>query len=149
MTFTILWLQQTVRSSCSSSMFNGIRLEPTNKRFNLPYLQIKYLISRKIHSDTFWPDKTFFCWSQVTMMFLKKRFFENKKKWSEIFNGVPPAKQKKTSSPWKIIEVTHSRKSGRGRESGVIIILLKIFVFKIPDLVHRRTLAPAAAGNRR
>ena len=27
---TILWLQQTVRSSCSSSKFNGIRLEPTN-----------------------------------------------------------------------------------------------------------------------
>ena len=34
-------------------MFNGIRLEPTNKRFNSAYLPIKYLISRKIHSNTF------------------------------------------------------------------------------------------------
>ena len=50
---TILWLQQAVRSSCSSSMFNGIRLEPTNKRFNSAYLQNKYLICRKIHSNTF------------------------------------------------------------------------------------------------
>ena len=50
---TILWLQQTVRSSCSTSMLNGIRLEPTNKRFNSAYLKIKFLISRKIHSNTF------------------------------------------------------------------------------------------------
>ena len=45
--YTSVWPQQTVRSSCWSSMFNGIRPEPTNKRFNLAYLQIKYLISRK------------------------------------------------------------------------------------------------------
>ena len=58
-----------------------------------------------------------------------------------------PAKQKKTSSPWKIIEVTQARKSGRDRGNGVIIILLKLFFFKIPDLVHRRTSAPVASGN--
>ena len=50
---------------------------------------------------------------------------------------------------WKFIEVTHSRKSGRGRGSGVIIILQKLFFFKISDLVHRRTAAPVAAKDRR
>ena len=33
--------------------------------------------------------------------------------------------------------------------NGVKTILLTLFFFKIPDLVHRRTLAPVAAGNRR
>ena len=46
-----------------------------------------------------------------------------------------------------IIEDTHSQKSGRGHRSDVIIILLKLFFFQIPDHVHRRTLAPVAAGN--
>ena len=50
---TVLWPQQTVRSSCWSSMFNGIRPEPTNKRFNSAHLQIKFLVCRKIHSNTF------------------------------------------------------------------------------------------------
>ena len=36
---TTVWLQQTMRSSCWSSMFNGIRPEPTYKRFNSAYLQ--------------------------------------------------------------------------------------------------------------
>ena len=40
---TTVWLQHTVRSSCWSSMFNGIWPKPTNKRFNSAYLQIKYL----------------------------------------------------------------------------------------------------------
>ena len=35
---TTVWLQQIVRSSCWSSMFNGIWPEPTNKRFNSEYL---------------------------------------------------------------------------------------------------------------
>ena len=68
-TFTSVWPQQTVRPSCLSSMINEIRLEPTNKRFNSGYLQIKYPICRKIHSNTFGLDETFSCWSQVTMMF--------------------------------------------------------------------------------
>ena len=107
---TSVWPQQTVRLSCWSSMFNGIRPEPTNKRFNSAYLQIWYLISRKIHSITFWLDKTFSCWSHVTM------------------------------SP------CHSRRSGRGGRRGVIFILLKLVFFKIPDLIHRRTSVPVAAG---
>ena len=64
----------------------------------------------------------------------------------------PPAKlakQKKTSSFWRLIEVTHSRKSDRICGSGVIIILLKLFFFKILDLYHRRTTMPVAAENRR
>ena len=58
------------------------------------------------------------------MMFQKKRFFENKKNQSEIFNcGLPcqVRQAKKTSSPLKIIEVTHSRSSGRGHGTGVLI----------------------------
>ena len=66
---TSVWPQQAVWSSCWSSMFNGIRPVPTNKRFNSAYLQIKYLICRKIHSNTVRLDKTFYWWSQVTMMF--------------------------------------------------------------------------------
>ena len=50
---TLLWPQQTVWLSCWSSMFNGVRPEPTNKRFNSAYLQIKFLICRKTHSNTF------------------------------------------------------------------------------------------------
>ena len=149
---TILWLHQTMRPSCSSSMFNGIRLEPTNKRFNSAYLHSKYLISRKIQSNALWLDETFSCWSQVTMMFWKKKILENKKievRFSNVDAPAKPTKQKKTSSPWKIIEVTHSWKSGRSSRSGVIIIILKLFFFKIPDLVHRHTLAPVAVGNRR
>ena len=52
-----------------SSVFNGIRPEPTNERFNSAYLQIKYFICRQIHSNAFWLDETFSYWSQVTMMF--------------------------------------------------------------------------------
>ena len=43
--FTTVWLRQTVRSSCLSSMFNGIWPEPTNKRFNSAYLQIRVRFS--------------------------------------------------------------------------------------------------------
>ena len=80
-------------------MFNGIWPKPTNKRLNSAYLQIKYLISRIIHSNTFWLDKTFIFSLQVTMMFQKKRFFKNKKKIRVRFSIVDftakPAKQKK------------------------------------------------------
>ena len=96
---TTVWLQQTVRSSCWSSMFNGIWPEPTNKPFNSAYLQIKYLILRKIHSNTIWLDKTLSCRSQVTMMFQKKRFFENKKSEWDFQLGTslpsPPSKKNK------------------------------------------------------
>ena len=66
---TVLWPQQKVQWSCWSSMFNGIGPEPTNKRFTSAYLEIQFLIFRKIHCNTFWLDETFSCWSQVTMMF--------------------------------------------------------------------------------
>ena len=84
-------------------------------------------------------------------MFKKKKNFKQKKsEWDFQFGTPRQARQaERTNSPWKIIEVTHLRKSGRGRGIGVINILLKHFFFKIPDLVHRRTLAPVAAGNRR
>ena len=84
--------------------------------------------------------------------FRKKGSLKTKEKWSEIFNWGPPrqARQaKKTSSPWKIIKVTHSRKVGLGCGSGVIIVWLKLFFFNFSDLVHSCTRAPVAAGNRR
>ena len=61
-------------------MFNGIRPKHTNKQFNSAYLQIKFLISRKIHSHTFWLDKTF----------RKNRFYENKKIVVRFSIGDPP-----------------------------------------------------------
>ena len=145
-----LWVSQPFPPNFQN--INGIRPEPTNKRFNSAYLEIKYLISRKIHSFTFWLDKTFSCWSQVTMMFKQKDFLKTKKIKVRLFDWGPPcqARQaKKTNSSWKIIEVTHLRRPCRGRGRGVVIILLKLFFFKIPDLVHWRTLAPVAPENRR
>ena len=59
-------------------------------KFNILFLE-------KNHSNTFWLDKTFTCWSQVTMMFQKKGFFENKKirvKFSIVDFPAKPAKQK-------------------------------------------------------
>ena len=62
---------------------------------------------------------------------LEKKILWKQKKIRVRFSiGDPPAKpakQKKTSSYWKIIEVTHSQRFGRGRRRGVIIILLELF----------------------
>ena len=58
---TILWLQQTARLSCWSSMVKGIWPVPTNKWFNSAYLENKFLISGKKYSNTFWLDETFSC----------------------------------------------------------------------------------------
>ena len=80
----------------------------------------------------------------------RKKIFWNQKNWSEIFYWGPTRQSrqaKKKSSSWKIIEVTHLRRYDHGGGSGVIIILLKLVFFKIPDLVHRRTSAPVATGN--
>ena len=86
-------------SSCWSLMLNGIRPEPTRKRFNSAYLQNNFLIYRKkIHSNTFWLDKTFSYWSQVTMLCLI--FFLKTKKSEPDFTLGPPtksAKQKKVA----------------------------------------------------
>ena len=96
---TTVWLQQTVRSSCWSLMFNGIWPDPTNKRFNSAYLQIKYLIFRKIQSNTLLLDKTFLCSSQVTMMFQNKISFEKKKSEGDFQLATslpsPPSKKNK------------------------------------------------------
>ena len=87
-----------------------------------------FVFVEKISSNTLGLDATSSCWSQ----------------------GPPPSPpSKKTSSSWKFIEVTHSRKSGCGRVSGVINILIKLFFFKIPDLVHKRTAVPVATRNHR
>ena len=112
----------------------GISLEPTNKRFNSAYLQNSFVICRKFSSDTFGLYATF----------SKKKLDLKQKNRTKIFNYGPTrhARQKiETSSYWKFIEVTHSRNSGRGRGIGVINILLKLFFFRIADLVHRRTAA--------
>ena len=58
--------------------------------------------------------------------------FQKSKNQSEIFNcGLPrQARQaKKTSSPYKIIEVTHSRNSGSGRGTGELIFWKKNKIF--------------------
>ena len=50
---TIVWPQQTVRSSCWSSHRMGISLQPTHKRFNSAYPQFS--------SNTLGLDETFSC----------------------------------------------------------------------------------------
>ena len=61
-----------------------------------------------------------------------------------------PTKQKKKSSHWTFREVATPRSSGRDRGNGVIIILLKLFFFQIPDLVHTapsHPTSPTLAGS--
>ena len=137
---TMLWPQQTVQSSCWSSMLNGIRPEPTHKRFNSAYLQNKFPICRKIYSNYFSLDKTFPVDHKSPYCFKKKFFLKTTKVEIRFSIGDPPAKpakqKKKTSSSWKFIEVTHSRRSGRGRGSGVIIILKKYTTW-LPSLTWK------------
>ena len=142
---TTVWLQLTVRSSCWSSMFNWIWPEPTSKRLN-------YLIFTKIHSNTFGIDKTFSCSSQVTMK-LKKKIKKKKIKvrFSIVdFPGKPAnRKTKKTNSSYKIIEVTHFRRSGRGHRMGVLICKQKYFFKKFliwPTGLPRRRSSPKIAA---
>ena len=52
--------------------------------------KLNMLFLEKIHSNTFWLDKTFSCWSQVTMMFLKTKKIE-----FDFQLGTPPAKPAK------------------------------------------------------
>ena len=58
---TIVWPQQTVRSSCWTSHRMGISLRPTHKRFNSAYLQSLFHICRKFSINTLGLDKTFSC----------------------------------------------------------------------------------------
>ena len=120
---TTVWLQQTVWSSCWSSM--GFGPNPLINGLIQHTFKLNILFLEKIHSNTFWLDKTFSCSSQVTMMFKNFSFLKTKKNRVRFsIGGFPPkpAKQKKTSSPWKIVEVTHLQRSGRIRGTGVLII---------------------------
>ena len=149
--YTIVWPQQTVRSSCWSSHRMGISLQPTHKRFNSAYLQNEFVIRRKF-KWYLWTIRNFFLLIKSHHDVLIKEIHLKQKNRTQIFNYGPArqARQKiKMSSYWKFIEVTHLRNSGRGRGIGVINILLKLFFFELPDLVHRRTAAPVAAENRR
>ena len=97
-----------MRSSCSSSMFKGIRLEPTNKQFNSAYLQIKYLISRKLHNNT------------LFTFFRKKDFLKTKKSEWDFWLDPPakPAKQKKKVALEKLLSL-HTRGSPAAAEEAV------------------------------
>ena len=121
-------------------------LQPTHKRFNSAYLQNQFCICRKIPSNTLGLYATFF------LLIASHHDFLKTKKIGVRFPIMEPrqaCQAKKTSSYWKFIEVTHSGKAGRGRGSVVIIILLQLFFFNIPDLFHRCTAAPVAAKNHR
>ena len=112
----------------------------------------KFCIFRKIPSNTLGLDATFSCWPQVSMMFQLKRYFENKNIGVRFQIGEPPAKpakQIKNLGFEKSLRYPPPRKSAEGRGSDVLIFLLKLFFFKIPDLVRRPTAAPVAAENRR
>ena len=113
-------------------MCNGIWPKPTNKRFNLAYHQIKYLIFRNIHSNTFWLDKTFIFSSQVTMMFQKKRFSKNKKirvRFSIMDFPTKPDKQKKQVALKKLLRL-HTRRAAAAAAERVNQFLKKIIFFQ-------------------
>ena len=76
-------------------MFNGIWPKPTNKLFNSAYLQIKYLISRKIHSNT---RQNFYLFITSHHDVSEKKIFQKQKNQSEIFPA-KPAEQKKQVAP--------------------------------------------------
>ena len=121
------------------------------KWFNSTSNQNQFLILEIMLSDNWCLYKTFANWLQVSSMF-KKKFFWKPINRTQIFNcgrKRPGRPAKKITSYWKFIEVIHSRKSGRTRGSSVIIILLNLFFFKIPELVHGPTAAPVAVKNRR
>jgi hypothetical protein len=85
-------------------------------------------------------------------MFQKKRFFENKKNQSEIFNcGLScqacQAKQKKVAL--KKYFRLHNSGTTAGAALRVKFFFFFFFFFKIPDLAHRPTSAPIVAENRR
>ena len=75
--------------------------------------KVNILFEKKTHSNTFWLDKTFIFSSQVTMMFQKKRFFENKKirvRFSIVDFPAKPAKQKKQVALKKSLRL-HTRRA--------------------------------------
>ena len=133
-------------------MFNGIWPKPTNKRFNSAYLQIKYLISNKIHTNTFRLDKTFIFSSQVTVMFQKKRFFKNKKirvRFSIVDFPAKPAIKKKQLALKKLLRLHTCGTPAAAAEQVNNFFEKNNFFFKIPDLALGPTSAPIVAENRR
>ena len=142
-----------MRLSCWSSMFNEIWPEPTNKRFNSAYLKIKYLISKKNSQLYIVTRQNFFLLITSHHDGLQKLICWKPKKMAWDFHLGTPHRQahqaKKTRSSWKIIEVTHLRKSGYGRGSGVIIIWFKKksskFLILSTDVPRRRSAPEFAA----
>ena len=111
---------------------------------NPKYIYIFFFYSEKIVSENWYLGATF-----SSLLGVNKKFF-----WKpinfQLWTETPWTPRKKTSSYLKFIDVTHSQMSGRGRGSGVIIILLKKKnSLEIPDLVHGPTAAPVAAEYRR
>ena len=135
-----------VRARCSMR----IGPVPTNKWFKSAYLQIKYLIPRKIHSNTFWLEKLFPVDHKSPWCLRNKRLKKKKWEWDfQLGTPLPSPPSKKNKYPLKnhwgctLAEVrSWPRKWCNNYFS-------KTFFFKIPDLVQRHTSAPVAAGNRR
>ena len=112
------------------------------------YTDSVYIAPAKSHNNllsSYWPAHRMGIYFNSLINGLIQHTFKINKISETDFQLWTSPPSKKMSSYWKFIEVTHSRKSGRSRGSGVIIILLKLFFLKIPDLVHRRTAAPVAA----
>ena len=100
--------------SCWPAHRMGIYFKPLINGLTQHTFKINFLFVEKFPVGF---DATFSWWLQVTTMFKKKKIFWKKKKIESDFPLWPPPRQarqaKETSSQWKYIEVTHSRKSGR------------------------------------
>ena len=86
---TVLLPQQTMRSSCWSSMFNEIRLEPTNKRCNSVYLQLNFLFVEKFTVIPFEYMKLFPVDHKSPWCFRKQYFLKTKKLERDFELGDP------------------------------------------------------------
>ena len=107
----ILWLQETVQSSCWSSMFNGIWPVPTKKQFNSAYFQNKVLISRKIHRNIFWLEILFLHVDHKSPWCCRKNFFFNKKIGIRFSIGDPPPQARQVKKARKKSLRLHTRGS--------------------------------------
>ena len=129
-------------------MFNGIWPEPTNKRFNSAYLQIKYLFSRKIHSTR----QNFYLFIISHHDVSEKKIFKNKKnrvRLSIVDFPAKPAKQKKQVALKKSLRL-HTRGTPAAAAERVNKYFEKFFFFSKfliwPSGLPRRQSLPQIAA---
>ena len=103
------------------------------------------LVFLKVPRNNWGWDATFSDWPAISLMFRKNSFEENKYIWLTFSVVDPPCLACLSTSGaryWKFLWWASCL-------SGLTSNLLKSYFFKIPDVVHRPTVAPVVGKNRR